>query len=168
MEGVPRMPGTYVLVLWVGEARGVRVGRLGNFPLPSGWLAYVGSARGPGGLSARLARHLRHPKPLRWHVDFLRAVAHPVAIWWAAGTDRRECRWATVLAQMPGASWPIARFGASDCPCLTHLFHFPHAPDRQRFAQWVGEVREVLLARDEPELGSDKNPPGEGSTGFIL
>ncbi|MGC9084248.1 MAG: GIY-YIG nuclease family protein, partial [Anaerolineae bacterium] len=111
MEDVPRLPGTYVLILRAEEARWVRVGQLGEFHIPSGWLAYGGSARGPGGLSARLARHLRHPKPLVWHVDFLRAVAHPVAVWWATGTDRRECLWAAALAQMPGSSQPIPGLG---------------------------------------------------------
>jgi Uri superfamily endonuclease len=99
MEGVPGLPGTYVLVLVVEDEQQVRVGRLGEFRIPPGWLAYVGSARGPGGLAARLARHLRHPKPPVWHIDFLRAVARPVAIWWATGTDRRECLWATALAR---------------------------------------------------------------------
>jgi Uri superfamily endonuclease len=99
MEGVPGLPGTYVLVLVVEDEQQVRVGQLGEFRIPTGWLAYVGSARGPGGLAARLARHLRHPKPLVWHIDFLRAVARPVAIWWATGTDRRECLWAAALAR---------------------------------------------------------------------
>jgi Uri superfamily endonuclease len=109
MEGVPGLPGTYVLVLVVEDEQQVRVGQLGEFRIPPGWLAYVGSARGPGGLAARLARHLRHPKSPVWHIDFLRAVARPVAIWWATGTDRRECLWATALAGMSGASQPIPR-----------------------------------------------------------
>ena len=139
MEGLPGLPGTYVLVLVVENGQRVRVGRLGEFGIPPGWLAYVGSARGPGGLAARLARHLRHPKPLVWHIDFLRAVARPVAVWWATGTDRRECLWAAALDQMPGASRPIPGFGASDCRCPTHLFHFPGPPDREEFARRVGE-----------------------------
>jgi len=136
---VPGLPGTYVLVLVVENGQRVRVGRLGEFRVPPGWLAYVGSARGPGGLAARLARHLRHPKTLVWHIDFLRAVAQPVDVWWATGTDRRECLWAAALAQMPGASRLIPRFGASDCRCPTHLFHFPGPPDREEFARRVGE-----------------------------
>lgn len=143
MGEVPRLPGTYVVILRLEEARWVRVGQSGEFYIPSGWLAYVGSARGPGGLSARLARHLRHPKPLRWHIDFLRPVAQPVAVWWAAGTDRRECLWAAALARMPGASRPVPGFGSSDCRCPAHLFHFPEPPD---WAQFVRLTREEGLA----------------------
>ena len=147
MEGVPGLPGTYVLVLVVEDEQQVRVGRLGEFRIPPGWLAYVGSARGPGGLSARLARHLRHPKSPVWHIDFLRAVARPVAIWWATGMDRRECLWATALAGMPGASRPIPGFGSSDCRCPAHLFHFPELPERESFARLAGEevIAEVII-----------------------
>lgn len=146
MEGVPRLPGTYVLILRVEEARWVQIGRLGEFRIPPGRLAYVGSARGRGGLAARLARHLRHPKPLVWHIDFLRGVARPVTAWWATGTDRRECVWAAALARMPGASRPIPGFGSSDCRCPAHLFHFPELPERELFARLVGEevITEVI------------------------
>jgi Uri superfamily endonuclease len=147
MESVPDLPGTYVLVLVVDEEQRAQVGRLGEFRVPPGWLAYVGSARGPGGLAARLARHLRHPKPLVWHIDFLRAVARPVAAWWATGTDRCECFWAAALAGMPGASQPILRFGASDCRCPTHLLCFSDPPDRGEFARRVGEemMAEIII-----------------------
>lgn len=146
MEGAPRLPGSYVLILRVEEARWVRIGRLGEFRIPPGWLAYAGSARGPGGLSARLARHLRHPKPMVWHVDFLWPVARPTAIWWATGTDRRECLWAAALARMPGASRPIPGFGSSDCRCPAHLFHFPEPPEYESFARLAGEeaIAEVI------------------------
>lgn len=144
---MPRLPGTYVLILRLGEAQWVQVGRLGEFHIPPGWLAYVGSARGPGGLLARLARHLHHPKPQRWHIDFLRPFVQPDAVWWATGTEQRECLWAAALARMPGASCPVPGFGSSDCRCPAHLFHFPEPPDRERFARLTGEegVTEVLL-----------------------
>lgn len=141
---VPRAAGTYVLFLALEEERRIRVGRRGEFIFPAGVLAYVGSARGPGGLAARLARHRRDPKPRVWHIDFLRPFAHPIAAWWALGPDRRECRWAAVLAQMPGASWPVPGFGSSDCRCPAHLVHFPTMPNREAFAWAVGdEVQEV-------------------------
>ncbi len=139
MEGIPRRPGTYALILRVEEARWVQVGRLGKFRIPAGWLAYVGSARGPGGLSARLARHLRHPKPARWHIDFLQPAAQPTAVWWTTGTERRECLWAAALARMPGASRPVPGFGSSDCRCPAHLVHFPEPPDREGFIRLTGE-----------------------------
>ncbi len=138
MKVIPRLPGTYVLVLRMEKTQRVQIGRLGEFQIPAGWLAYVGSARGPGGLSARLARHLRYPKTPVWHVDFLQPAARPTAVWWATGTDRRECLWAGVLAQMPGASCLIPGFGSSDCRCPAHLYHFPDPPDRERFVRLSG------------------------------
>lgn len=64
------MKGAYILLL---RSSGVslRVGALGIVELPEGVLAYVGSARGPGGLGARVKRHFRKGKVLRWHIDYL-------------------------------------------------------------------------------------------------
>jgi Uri superfamily endonuclease len=144
---VPDRPGTYVLILRLPHfAENVRIGRLGCFRFPSGWYAYVGSARGPGGLAARLARHLRPLKPLHWHVDYLRAQAQPVQVWYVAGTQKRECAWARTLSSLPGASVPVPRFGASDCRCPTHLIYFATPPDVTAFAGALGErvLREAL------------------------
>ncbi len=143
---LPPRPGAYALLLRLEHDRELTVGRLGRFRFLAGVYAYVGSARGPGGLAARIARHLRHPKPLRWHVDYLRACARPVAVWLAEGSQRRECAWAAALARMDDASLPVPRFGASDCRCPAHLVHFPALPNREVFAQAVGEpVTEVRL-----------------------
>lgn len=49
----------------------LRVGALGTFEVPEGILAYVGSAYGPGGIVARISRHFRRGKRLRWHIDYL-------------------------------------------------------------------------------------------------
>lgn len=134
----PRQPGTYVLILQLPQAAGVQVGQLGYFSFAPGWYAYAGSARGPGGLTARVRRHLQATTAQHWHVDYLRAYARSVAVWYAVGTKRRECRWAQALSELPGASVPAPRFGASDCRCAAHLVHFPTAPDRLGFADCVG------------------------------
>lgn len=141
---LPSRPGTYALLLFLPAPTRIEVGRLGTFDAPPGLYVYVGSARGSGGLVARIARHLRHLKPLRWHIDFLRAYARPVTVWWAEGTERKECVWAGTLARMPGARIPIPGFGASDCRCSAHLIHFAAMPDRETFARAIGEpVQEV-------------------------
>lgn len=131
---IPRESGSYVLIMQVPEAAAVDVGKLGRFTFPQGWYAYVGSALGPGGLAARVDRHCRVSKPMHWHVDYLRAHAKPVAVWYTVGPPRRECRWAQALSELPGASAPASRFGASDCRCAAHLFHFPTKPNRSDFA----------------------------------
>jgi Uri superfamily endonuclease len=138
--------GTYALVLNLGRDDDLTVGRLGRFDLPAGFYVYVGSALGPGGLAARIARHVRHPKLLHWHVDYLRVRACPIAVWFSVGDQRRECTWAATLAQMEGGSIPVPRFGASDCRCVSHLVWFPASPDRKEIAKLVGaQLTEVRL-----------------------
>jgi len=148
LVSLPARPGSYILFLHLLSSTQVAVGGLGQLSFQPGVYAYAGSARGPGGLAARAARHLRHPKPLRWHVDFLRAHARPLAIWWSEGNRSRECEWAAALARLPQARLPVAGFGASDCRCLAHLILLPALPTRAAFGREIGEmVREVRFDR---------------------
>ena len=136
--------GTYVVVLRLAAPEVVRVGRLGTFWLPAGFLLYVGSAFQPGGVAARSGRHRRPDAPLRWNLDHLKAVARPVEIWWTH--NRRdepvECPWAMALAILPGMSCPAPRCGANDCKrCPAHLFHSTGRPSCDDFlAQAAGHV----------------------------
>jgi Uri superfamily endonuclease len=154
---LPDRPGTYVLILHLPRPAAITVGRLGRFQFPAGWYAYAGSAHGAGGLAARVARHLRDPKPLRWHVDYLRAHARPVKVWYTENRQRRECAWAAALSTLPGAFIPAPRCGASDCRCPTHLTHFAVPPDLAAFTRAVGEpVSEVKVeAEAEAEVAGD-------------
>lgn len=144
---LPDLPGTYVLILNLPRPVTLHIGKLGRFQFPAGRYAYVGSACGPGGLAARLRRHLRTSKTLHWHVDYLRAHARPIQVWYAVGSRERECVWAQALAGLPGASIPAPRFGASDCCCPAHLVHFAAPPDRAAFARAVGEA----VLRERPD-----------------
>lgn len=119
---LPAAPGTYVLVLKLENAICVQAGRLGVAHLAAGWVAYVGSAHGPGGLRARLRRHLRPDKTLRWHIDALTAVAPVRAIWLDTSPERLECAWARAIAALPDVTVPLKGFGSSDCACESHLF----------------------------------------------
>ena len=145
---LPDKPGTYVLILHVPRSRTITVGKLGQFAFAAGWYAYAGSARGPGGLKARISRHAARSKASHWHVDYLRAEAACVEAWYATGSTRRECVWAGALAELPGASNPVPRFGASDCRCTAHLIHFSDRPNLSAFAALVAGpvVRAVLSA----------------------
>ena len=126
--GLPRQAGTYALLLRSGRRAVVPVGKLGELTVQPGWYVYVGRAFGPGGLRARVGRHLRKQKSRHWHLDYLRAVAGPVEVWFTCGEARREHAWAAAVRQMPRAVVPRPRFGASDCRCETHLFFFPTRP----------------------------------------
>jgi Uri superfamily endonuclease len=136
---LPRQSGTYVLILRLPNPATIDVGQLGEWRFPAGWYAYVGSARGPGGLVARISRHLRSSKPSHWHIDYLCQKARPVEVWYATGVQKRECAWAHALSNLPGALVPAPRFGASDCRCSSHLVHFGAPPNMASFAHGVGE-----------------------------
>ncbi len=137
LPSLPPLPGAYWLVLYLAAPARLAVGRLGNTVFPAGWYVYTGSARGPGGVRARLGRHLRGSPRRRWHIDALRAVSQPVACGWTTAPDPSppwECRWAQALAAAPGAFIPLAGFGASDCRhhCPAHLVGFITLPSLKR------------------------------------
>jgi len=124
---LPDAPGTYALVLRCRSRRRIAVGRAGAMTLRPGWYVYVGSACGPGGLRARVGRHLGRPRRRRWHIDYLRRYARVGAVWW---TGRRcEHEWANAAGALDGASIAMPGFGSSDCGCATHLVHFDAAPE---------------------------------------
>ena len=108
-----------MLVLNCRKTGRTRIGKLGTLQLRPGYYLYVGSARGPGGINARVNRHRRRDKKRHWHIDYLRRHTALVEVWLQTG-DSLEHGWAAALA----ARYPIAmpRFGASDCRCNSHLF----------------------------------------------
>jgi Uri superfamily endonuclease len=121
-EMLPALPGTYALRLRVSEARVIRVAGVA-YTIVAGEYLYVGSARGPGGLRARLGRHIRGDGRLRWHIDALRAVAEVTGWAYIVRDEPLECRWVQLRLQSPSVSVPIPGFGASDCRqgCPAHL-----------------------------------------------
>ncbi len=134
--------GTYALLLRLDAPQAVIVGALGALAFPQGWYLYLGSARGPGGLQARLARHRRQGnKRFHWHIDYLRAVAQLTQVWTYTSQARRECEWATSAAALPGATITAPRFGASDCRCPAHLLHYTQPPQ----ADALGALLELAL-----------------------
>lgn len=132
--------GTYALVLCLECTEEITVGKLGTFTFPAGYYLYVGSALGPGGLEARLARHRRRDKKLRWHIDYLLEHAQLVEVWSAASTDKLECLCAQAARELPGSEIPVPGFGSSDCRCPSHLIHLARKPtyDELEIAQELG------------------------------
>lgn len=63
--------GTYMLIIDIGDDLNIKVGCLGRCELKKGTYIYIGSARGPGGLKARINRHLKLNKKVKWHIDYL-------------------------------------------------------------------------------------------------
>jgi Uri superfamily endonuclease len=125
--------GTYVLVLHLERGKEITVGKLGTFTFPAGYYLYVGSALGPGGLEARLARHRRRDKKLRWHIDYLLEHAQLVEVWSATSTTKLECLWAQAARKLRGAETPVPGFGSSDCRCPSHLIYLARKPSYDEF-----------------------------------
>ena len=150
-QPLPKFPGTYALFLHLPASRQLRVGALGEQFFLAGDYVYLGSACGPGGLRARLGRHLRGDGSRHWHIDYLRKITEANGYCYliagqevqklsgrCQGSDHEkiECRWSQALAALPGASIPIPGFGASDCyaGCRAHLVAFSDGVDSQRIS----------------------------------
>ncbi|GEM_PF-788632 len=129
----PREPGSYLLLFTWARPLKLQVGRLGPAVLAPGLWVYGGSAWGPGGLQARLRRHL-YPADRRphWHVDRLTSLQRPHGVVWALqppaeGRPRLECIWIRHLLTHLGFTAPVRGFGSGDCRqgCPAHLVHLP-------------------------------------------
>jgi Uri superfamily endonuclease len=147
--------GTYVLALRLGRMESITVGRLGEIEFPAGWYLYAGSALGPGGLQARLARHQRRNatgKRLHWHIDYLRERASWGGAWICTSEKRLECTWAGLLRRLPGTEIVARGFGASDCHCPAHLVRAPDLPEHGWFASVLGAQRIIVGNTDLDEL----------------
>lgn len=125
MDEIPALPGSYALHLHLHRPMHLRVGKLGIFGFPAGDYLYLGSAHGPGGLRARLGRHLNGGQRHHWHIDALRTHCLVRGYYFVPGMAPLECEWSTRLSRLPGAAHPAVGFGASDCSnnCQSHLIH---------------------------------------------
>lgn len=128
MPDLPRAPGAYVLIV----ALDAPLALTGHGPvdaiLDPGTYAYCGSARGPGGIRARVQRHLRPDKRPHWHVDRLTDAGRVVSV--RAVPGGRECDLLHEMLAVPGAMTPVPGFGSTDCRrCPSHLVQLPATPE---------------------------------------
>ncbi len=117
---LPISPGSYVLEISLLQEMTLRPGKLGPIRLGPGRLRYYGSARGPGGLRSRVARHLRGGGRRHWHVDWLLARAPVAKV--IVELEATECE--LVRRDLESGRWAVAApgFGSSDCrSCPAHL-----------------------------------------------
>lgn len=113
-------PGSYLLLLKLDEVREVFVGRSRRTCFTPGLYCYVGSARGPGGLRARLSRHASRSKRKHWHIDYLLDHARLTGALVIESKDRAECALAKWVGEVADSC--VLGFGSSDCTCEGHLF----------------------------------------------
>ncbi len=136
---LPPAPGSYGLRLELDAPARCVVGRLCAVDLAAGVYIYLGSARGPGGLRARLMHHARPAARPHWHLDFLRPPLVVAGGWHClnlpapAQPRPYECAWSQAALRLPGARPAAPGFGASDCQnnCPAHLIYVPGSPSAQ-------------------------------------
>lgn len=84
----PREKGIYALVLRIRNEVLISL-KSRCWSIEPGTYVYVGSAGGPGGLRARILRHISRPSKRHWHIDYLTsddgvevyAVVYTVCSW---------------------------------------------------------------------------------------
>ncbi|NSW55681.1 MAG: GIY-YIG nuclease family protein [Armatimonadetes bacterium] len=130
--------GVYVVQVMLDTPRNIAVGSLGCLAFSRGSYLYVGSAQ--GNLPARVARHARSDKALRWHIDYLTASGRVPLAWAWDKPAEYEC----LIAGCLGQRFPVVTgFGASDCACAGHLFRAAAGPA----LRWIIECLEPPCAR---------------------
>ena len=151
-DEIPALPGAYVLAISLSKLVMVSICREPPAALAPGCYLYCGSAKGPGGLAARLARHMRHGKAIRWHVDGLTEAGTVLGAWTFPGGD--ECDLVAALSHLPV---PIEGFGSSDCRrCRSHLLHADRVPrPRGSFGTAWSEMRCCLIFGSEAAPGEE-------------
>ena len=120
---IGRMPdfgGAYALVLRLDETIHIEFPGVTCDRLMPGWYVYVGSAKGRGGIRARVRRHFRSVKTAHWHID--RLTVHAVEMVALAVADGHECELVGKLLKSPKFKTAAAGFGSTDCSlCESHL-----------------------------------------------
>ncbi len=123
-SNLPRIAGSYLLIMHLPSAMEMSIPRASG-SLMAGWYLYAGSAHGPGGIAARVRRHLRKDKIPRWHVDALTGVADVLcALPFPANAHSGlgECEIIARLMETDTFRVSLPGFGSSDCnACPAHL-----------------------------------------------
>ncbi len=121
VDDMPALKGAYALILHIAHPVSVKRPRTARKPLAPGWYVYAGSARGPGGIRARLARHFRADKRMHWHIDQLTSLSG-VRMWASPAPGGHECDLVAQLSNSGLFRTPCAGFGSTDCrQCEGHL-----------------------------------------------
>ncbi|MEZ0346091.1 MAG: GIY-YIG nuclease family protein [Infirmifilum sp.] len=144
-DGCTGEKGVYALII------NVQSSTLINFKgmparLDPGTYVYIGSAHGPGGVKARVRRHLKPEKKTKWHIDKVTTLPYAQIICVVcAETQSPECI-LTPHLEKHGFIHPLPGFGSSDCRrgCTSHFFKCNKNPAEC--------IRAVQLAFQESRL----------------
>ncbi len=123
---LPSCKGIYALIMkYNGPRKNLRVGSGIVLELEQSMVyVYIGSAQGAGGIKARISRHLRKEKRLKWHIDYLTSLKETSILYIVYSCTRdssAESRLVNTCSSI--LSGGPNGFGASDDPKnRTHLF----------------------------------------------
>jgi Uri superfamily endonuclease len=124
---LPPLAGAYAIFIKSSGTVAVPIGDR-TAKLAPGTYLYCGSAAGPGGIRARVGRHLKARKALHWHVDHLTAAGNISGV--IVAPLGNECNLFGRLCAIPGCTVPVAGFGSSDCRrCPAHLLRIANVDD---------------------------------------
>ena len=116
-DRIPALPGAYLLLVELREVTFVKLPDKPKACLTPGRYIYAGSANGPGGLKARVSRHMRRAKRCHWHIDELTETGDVLGVWAFPGGV--ECDLVDTNSALP---MPVAGFGSTDSKrCPSHL-----------------------------------------------
>lgn len=119
-DSLPTEKGAYALVLDLEHSVALDFPADEHSVLVPGIYIYLGSARGPGGLRARLRRHFSIEKKIHWHVDQLTTKAR--GMWAVPVVGGNECTLVETLLRSAHFQAAAPGFGSSDCrSCTSHL-----------------------------------------------
>ena len=119
-DAIPAAKGAYALGLLLQEPIDLEINWTCSGRLLPGWHIYLGSARGSGGIAARLKRHFRKNKKFHWHVDTLTAQATAMTALAVPGGN--ECNLADQLIASKRFKVALKGFGNTDCKhCSSHM-----------------------------------------------
>ena len=118
--------GCYILFIRFKKEILIKIGALGTHQILKGVYAYVGSAKGPGGLEARVGRHFKKNKRVKWHIDYLtvrpECFLEGVVMIESETLKEREL---VELLENIGGTHTIKGFGNSDDKStVSHLLYF--------------------------------------------
>ena len=136
---IPKTKGSYCIVFFLENTTELQIGKFGSFSFSPGFYYYFGSAKGSGGLSARMMRHIVGGKKAHWHLDYLR----PDLIFYRAYFTNQinlECEWCQTVLHQNGFEVPIIGFGATDCKssCSAHLLSSKELMEDANFTNILG------------------------------
>ncbi len=135
---------------------------LGRVHIEKGYYIYVGSARGPGGVRARLRRHFSRDKKPWWHIDYLLSLptARPMCALYACTEERVEPLLALACSERLGY---VEKFGSTDDRLApSHLFYSEKLDEVLSTAWWCMDRLGLLAEVFEPSSDSPCGGLSEG------